>query len=190
MRVTRAIRRPARATLAVTAALLTAVSLTGCQKTSPRQTDVAYAPADGVEVTLGQVKVNNLGIVADSADARGVLIGQVFNGSGDNVTVTFSDASGGSTAVQVPGMSQVSLSDKGATVAKAGGNPGTMVKVGVATGTSGQQEPLVPVLMAEGYYATVTPTAEATATPTATAGPASETAAPTASGTATATPTP
>ena len=73
-----AVRR-STSVLTVGAAVAGALALSGCQVTSPQQTTVPYQPADGVNVVLGDVKVNDLVVITSAKGKEGVLSGQVIN---------------------------------------------------------------------------------------------------------------
>lgn len=145
--------------LSALAVIATVLLVSGCQMNSPAQTMVSYQPADGINVTLGDIAVRNLVIVADSADGRGQMSGTVVNTGTSDGTVTFATASGGSAQVPVKGGVAVSLSDGPTPVvlSKAGAAPGSLVAVQVGTPSSGMEQVQVPVLLPQGYYATVTP---------------------------------
>ena len=71
--------RRSTSALTVGAAVAGALALSGCQVTSPQQTTVPYQPADGVNITLGDVKVNDLVVITSGKGKEGVLSGQVIN---------------------------------------------------------------------------------------------------------------
>ena len=167
--------RVRRATLTLGTAALATVGLTACNMMSPQQTDVSYAPADGVELDLGPVKVRDLLVVSAGEGKGGALNGLVVNQGNQPAQVSFSLGESGSpvTTTVEPGQA-VSLASEKVSVPSVPVKPGAMVNLQVGTATNGMQNPLVPVLPPTGYYATVTPTASsgsgsATATPTGTA---------------------
>lgn len=79
-----------RAALALAAAALTAVSLTACNKMSPQTTDHSYAPADGIDMSVGQLQVRNLAVVASAKDSTGYVNGLVVNEGQQAAAVSFS----------------------------------------------------------------------------------------------------
>lgn len=84
MTVLRPSRRPAGPRLA--AAALAVCALSGCSVLSPQTTqNVTYAPSDGVQGDLGQVKVRNVMLLTAEQGAPAEVVGSVFNGSGDDV---------------------------------------------------------------------------------------------------------
>lgn len=165
-------RRPARATsktalpkrsaLLLTAALAAGtLAISGCQRFSPITTDLHYDPADGVSATLGDVAVHDLLVVAGSKGAAGVVSGYVVNSGDQEVTLQLKAPNAEATQTKLPPHSTVKLSggDTGSvqvsTVAVA---PGSMLDLQLKTPDFGAQEVPVPVLLPDGYYATVTPT--------------------------------
>lgn len=167
---TRTSRVRAAATVVSTlaATLAAAVALSGCQVMSPIQTNVAYQPADGVAVDLGDVQIRDLIVVSAAKGEVGTLSGMVVNSGTQAVTITFAaGASGGpASAVVLPG-SQARLSGvegtPPVTLASIDAAPGGIVKVTVSTPADGASEVAVPVLPPEGIYATITPPAPTTA---------------------------
>lgn len=167
--------RVRRATLTLGTVALVAASLTACNKMSPQQTDVGYAPADGIEVDLGQVKVRDLLVVSSGEGKAGAVNGLLVNQGTQPAQVSFALGESGApvTATVDPGQA-LNLASQQVTLPSVPAKPGAMVNLQVGTSTTGMQNPLVPVLPPTGYYATVTPTASASAssattTPTATA---------------------
>ena len=139
--------------------MVSTLLLSGCQLTSPMEV-TSYPPADGVEVTLGQIKVRNLLVVADSKGAQGVLSGLVVNDGLNPVTVTFGTQGGTPVTAHVPALSQTRLSggtSPDATISSVDAPPGALLTMTVGTPASGQDQVMVPVLLPDGYYATVTP---------------------------------
>ena len=64
-------------TATVAGAAVLALGLSGCSLNSPVQTDVDYPAADGVGLSLGDVQLRNVAVVATTKDGPGTLIGQV-----------------------------------------------------------------------------------------------------------------
>ena len=151
---------PVAAVLA--AALAGALALSGCQSFSPVQTIAPYQSADGVAVDLGDVQIRDLLVVSSAKGSPGVLSGMVLNNGAEPVTVTFTaGAGGGSAQTQIPAGDQTRLSGvEGATsvtLPAISVAPGAVIKVTVSTPAGGAPEVSVPVLLPEGYYATITP---------------------------------
>ena len=110
---------------AAAAALLTA---TGCGYVSPQATADEYAPSDGIQTDLGDVKVRNLMILAEDADSEGRLIGTVLNDGDQDATLTL-NADGSTAEIEVPANDQVVLEDEDpVTLDQAGAMPGLMVE--------------------------------------------------------------
>lgn len=129
-----------------------ALALAGCSATNPIQTDRPYAASDGVRVTLGDVRAENLLAVTTAAGATGALSGALVNTGASAVDVTLTVGST-STDVTVPAASSVLLgADNGLsagttvplpTVTAA---PGALLDVTLATPAAGQVQVQVPVL--------------------------------------------
>ena len=127
---------------AAAAALLTA---TGCGYVSPQATADEYAPSDGIQADLGDVKVRNLMILATDADSEGRVIGSVVNEGSELATLSI-DADGATAEVEVPANDTVMLeTSEPVMVDRAGAGPGLMVETELeADGQSSTQS--VPVL--------------------------------------------
>lgn len=149
------------------------LALSGCQAFSPIQTDVAYEPADGVAVDLGDVQIRDLLIVTAAKGEIGTLSGLVLNKGDAPVTVSFATGPGVDSVAQalVPAGGQTRLSGvEGATpvtLPSITAAPGDIIKVVVSTPAAGAPAVSVPVLLPTGYYATIT----APPVPIATPGP-------------------
>lgn len=110
---------------AAAAALLTA---TGCGYVSPQATADEYAPSDGIQTDLGDVKVRNFMILAEDADSEGRVIGTVLNDSDEPATLSI-DADGVTADIEVPANDVVVLEkSEPVTLDRAGAEPGLMVE--------------------------------------------------------------
>ena len=158
--------------LVVSAGLVAAgaVALTGCQTQSPIQTQFSYQPADGVAVSLGDVQVRDLLVVASAKDQPGALSGAVVNNGDSDVKVSFATASGAQAEVTVPAHDSAKLADAAnvTSLPSVTANPGSLIEMEVSTPSGGAQQVKVPVLLPQGYYATITPSATSTSTPSVT----------------------
>ncbi len=148
-------------TLAATA-LAGALALSGCQAFSPIQTNVPYQPADGVAVDLGDVQIRDLVVIAGAKGEVGTLSAMVVNKGTEAVTVTFAVGTDGSSAkAEIPAGTQTRLSGvqgtAPVTLPAIPAAPGGIIKVTVSTPTGGAPEVSVPVLLPDGYYASLTP---------------------------------
>jgi hypothetical protein len=155
------------------AALVGAVALSGCQATSPIQTNVPYQPADGVAVDLGSLHIRNLLVVASAKGEVGTMSGMVVNNGTRPVTVTFTASGAGNSATtNVPAGRATQLSGGEGTTAVTLPNlpaaPGDTINVTVSTPTDGTTQASAPVLAPQGYYATLAPTAKTSPTPDST----------------------
>lgn len=143
--------------LAVAAA---ALGLSGCQVTNPIQTDQPYTPADGVAVDLSKVQIRNLVVVSDRKGGPGTLSGSVVNQGNQPVTVTFAGEGGANAELQVPAYGEESISSSSpVTLSTVNADPGGVTTLQVTTQGAGTNIVQVPVLPAQGYYATLAPTA-------------------------------
>ena len=147
-----------------------AVALSGCQTQSPIQTQFAYQPADGVNANLGTVSLRDLVVVSAAQGQPGVLSGVVVNNGQQAVKVSFATADGSQASVEAPVGKDLRLEDGTgqATLPKVATAPGGLIDVEVSTPAGGAQTVKVPVLLPDGYYATITPSATSSATPSAT----------------------
>lgn len=159
-----AARRPStrRVPAILAGVALTAVT-TGCQVSSPVQTDNAYVAADGVPATVGQLAVRDLALVGDGTGAV-VISGSAINLGNDPMTVQIAPQAGADASappsgseVQLGPREQVNLTTKGLQLSDVKTKPGGLVPVVVTSSTGGTTVVKVPVLPAKGYYATVTP---------------------------------
>ncbi|MEO6143133.1 MAG: hypothetical protein ABIP19_04065 [Dermatophilaceae bacterium] len=148
--------------LAAAALVAAALAVSGCQAFSPIQTDVAYQPADGVAVDLGDVQIRDLLVVTAGKGEIGTLSGLVLNKGNAPVTVSFAAGPGvdGVAQALVPAGGQTRLSGvEGATpvtLPSIPAAPGDVIKVAVSTPAAGAPVVSVPVLPPTGYYATIT----------------------------------
>ena len=142
------------------AAAAAALGLSGCQVTNPIQTDEPYTPGDGVSVDLSQVQIRNLVVVSERKGGPGTLSGSVVNQGNQSVTVTFAGEGGASADVRVPayGVEGISSSSP-VTLSTVNADPGGVTTLQVTTQGAGTNIVQVPVLPAEGYFATLAPTA-------------------------------
>lgn len=153
---------PVRRTLtALAAAAVVTVGTAGCQVFSPVQTEVPYAPADGVQANLGSVAIRDLVlVVSGSGDA--VVSGGLVNQGTEPVTVQITphqesgSASGSELKLQPAEM--VDLAQQGLQLSGITAKAGTVVPVSVTSSAAGTTLLNVPVVADTGYYATVTPT--------------------------------
>ena len=151
-----------RATTTLAATLASAAVLSGCQVMSPIQTNVAYQPANGVAVDLGDVQIRDLVVVSRAEGEVGTLSGMVVNSGTQPVTISFAaGAAGGSVMAQAPAEKQTRLSGvvgtTPITLPNIDAAPGGILKLTVSTPAGGASEVSVPVLLPDGIYASITP---------------------------------
>jgi hypothetical protein len=142
-----------------------ALALSACQTQSPIQTDVTYQPADGVPVDLGPVQLRDLVVVGSGKDKAGVLAGAMSNSGAQAEQVSFALENSQPVSTTSPAHSQQSLSSESQVqLPSVPVNPGDVVQLSVSTATSPAQIVTVPVVPANHYYATLSPTAAPSAT--------------------------
>lgn len=151
-----------RATTTLAATVASAAVLAGCQVMSPIQTNVAYQPANGVAVDLGDVQIRDLVVVSSAKGEVGTLSGMVVNNGTQPVTISFAaGAAGGSVMAQAPAEKQTRLSGVAGTtpitLPSIDAAPGGIVRLTVSTPAGGASEVSVPVLLPDGIYASITP---------------------------------
>ena len=156
--------RRSTSVLTVGAAVAGALALSGCQVTSPQQTTVPYQPADGVNITLGDVKVNDLVVITSAKGKEGVLSGQVINNGPQEATVTIAAPGGGPQLTKkVAARSTTRLSGEAGvspvTLPTVPVEPGSMLDLTVGTSSAGTNQVGVPVLLPDLYYSSITPAA-------------------------------
>ena len=109
------------------AALAVLTGVSGCAYISPQATKDSFAPADGVQMDLGDVKLRNVLVVAEDAASEGRVLGTVINNGDKAQTVTL-DADGAKATVEVPANQEVVLEkSKPVLLDRAGAEPGLMV---------------------------------------------------------------
>ena len=161
------------------AGVLSLVALGACSTQSPLQTTVPYQPADGVAASNGAVEARDLLVVSSKKDGPGLLSGSVINTGTEPVTISFltrTDSEAGTskgTSVQLKGREQKRLET--VQLDKVPDAPGAMTAIIISTG-AGKSLVNVPVLLPQGPYATLTPTAVATPATGAATAPATPTA--------------
>ena len=167
-------RRPSPRRLLPVAVLGAALALSACQTQSPIQTDVAYQPADGVPVDLGQVQIRDLVIVSGGKDKAGTLSGAVSNTSNQEARIAFALPQAQPVYTTAAPHSEARLTgDKQLQLPAVPTPAGSTVTLTVQSPTAPTTVVVVPVVAANHYYATLAPTPQpsGTATPSATATP-------------------
>ena len=136
-----------------------ALALSGCQVSSPQQTTVPYQPADGVNVTLGDVKVSDLVVVTSAKGTEGVLSGQVINNGPQAATVTYrhrrraaADHEGRRPLVQPS--SPVTAGVSPVTLPTVTVEPGSMLDLTIGSSAAGTDQIGSAVLLPDRYYST------------------------------------
>ena len=155
------------------AAALLGVTLTGCSALSPATIATPYAAADGVEGSLtdaadgSRIDLRNMLIVAGDKGGAGNLVGTLANSGSKPVQVKIgltpasADAQPVTVNVTVPANGAVQLGDPagsaGAVVLVDVPPAGRMAGLTVSTEGGGVEDLTVPVMLAQGYYSTLTP---------------------------------
>lgn len=139
--------RPPRRVVVLAAAALV---LTACSATNPIQTDRPYAAADGVQVALGEVRLENLLAVTLAKGGPGALSGAAANDGGTDAVVTLTVGEE-STELDVPAGGSVLFgtgSDVGERIDlnSVSTAPGGLLDVTVAVDIAGTTSVQVPVV--------------------------------------------
>ncbi|MCT1602899.1 hypothetical protein M3E18_04915 [Kocuria sp. p3-SID1433] len=112
-----------------------ALTSAGCAAvTNDQETASHYSPADGIVEELGDLSINNLLIVAESADSDGRLLGTLVNESDQDMSVEIAVEGAAPITVEVPAADEVRygevrLEDDEQLVEPAGAEPGLLVPV-------------------------------------------------------------
>lgn len=107
-----------------------ALTSAGCAAvTNDQDTASHYSPADGIVEELGDLSINNLLIVAESADSDGRLLGTLVNESDQDMSVEIAVEGADPITVEVPAADEVRLEDDEQLVEPAGAEPGLLVPV-------------------------------------------------------------
>lgn len=134
---------------------MTTVGLGACGLNSPVQTDVDYQPGDGSAVTIGQVAVRNLAVVAEAKGGNGTLIGYVANSGLEpvNLVIGWADGSSEPVSISVPPRGATTLSSATDKTELSGvpGAPGDWVQIRVNGAPAGDGSLQVPVLTGRDY---------------------------------------
>jgi hypothetical protein len=169
--VKRIARRPARIVATGVVATAAAMILSGCALASPATIATPYPASDGLAGTItdpatnSTIKLENFLIVSGGQGQPGSLIGGVVNTGSTDVSVQISVDSGqdtvGQTTVSAAAgkLVQVGPSGTALTLASMPKGPGTLLTLVAKTAGGGSITFSVPVLAAQGYYATLSPSA-------------------------------
>jgi len=155
--------RPSRRGLVGLALVGSMTLLTSCATFSPITTNEAYDAADGVTANVGAVVARDL-LVVGTKGAEGLLSGALVNTGTQDAQVTI-QAKGQPqpVTVDVPVGTLVTLGsgadETNVVVGNLAVEAGSLLDVTMSSPSGGQVVTAVPVLLAEGQYATVTPTA-------------------------------
>lgn len=171
-----------RAAVSIALAAALGVGLTGCNFISPQRTTTIYAPADGVQASLGTAEVRNLMIIAKPEEGEtsakiGNLVGAAQNTTDDENSLRVAIDKGSTTTVELeksPKLTKLGAEDGTTVIVEGEFIPGTLVSVTITPSAGGQSQVLqVPVLddtLKE--YSTLVPTQSTqTSTPTSTPTP-------------------
>lgn len=141
-----AARKKARMAGLCAAVVAASLSVTGCSYINPQATTMEYSPGDGIVDEMEDVSLNNILIVAESADDPGRVLGTVVNKTDDDVTLTL-ETEEASAEIEVPANSETRLEDdeNETLLEPAGAEPGLMVEATFSTDTDSLTES-VPVL--------------------------------------------
>lgn len=119
----------------------------GCSFTNPAETTRITPATNGINTTIGPVKLGNLLILAQDAGGPGRVIGTVTNTTETDIVLTLGLASGETVTIPVraQGRAQLTPDTAPVTFARTGADPGAMVQLKINAGTTTHTIP-VPVL--------------------------------------------
>jgi hypothetical protein len=120
---------------------------TACGYINPQETTRITPATNGINTTVGPVKLEDLLILSEGAAKPGRVLGAITNTTGGDITVTPGEESGATVTIPVKARSQRLLNTDASpvTLTRSGGSPGSMVPVRIsADGTS--QDVQIPVL--------------------------------------------
>ncbi len=142
--------------LAVGGGAVSAVALSACSFFSPVQTDVQYAPSDGIPVQSGAIEGRNILVVADEVGGPATVTGGLINMGEETVTVEFRSPTTSAGTITIKPREKKPIS--GVTIPALGAKegPGTMTTIVMST-PDGDTTASVPVLPPVGAYETLAP---------------------------------
>lgn len=157
------VQLPSRRSIAAAAtAGALGVLTSACSIMSPQQTNAPYAPADGVQTTIGDLAIRDLVIVGDGSGPA-MVSGAAINLGNDPIRVQFTaeqgptGGGGGGSELELGAREQVVLGNQGLELTDFTAKPGTVVGVMITSSVGGSAVLQVPVLDSIGYYSTITP---------------------------------
>jgi len=129
-------------------AVVGAVALAGCSFVNPIITQKHYAPADGLQVQIGDVRASNLVIVTTAVDEPASLTGSLYNAGRDDTDIIIALDATSAMTVTIPAESQVSLGVDGdfPILANASVAPGLIAKIAIQSDATGVITTPVPVV--------------------------------------------
>ena len=160
-----------------------ALGMTGCGFLTPQATLIQYAPSDGVQTDVGDIKVRNAIAISDEEGVDASLVMSIVNPTDDDITLEFQyeDSTGKATTaeLEVPANATLSLGNTGEEQLVFRGvqlTEGSLFPVYLQYGSFEGSQLLVPVLPSDhseydGLHPTPAPTLEPTLAPTETPAP-------------------
>ncbi|WP_084104855.1 hypothetical protein [Demequina sp. NBRC 110056] len=131
------------------AASLAALALAGCSYVNPITTKENYAASDGSQLIVGEVEALNLIVVTEAEGSPATLIGTLYNGSSEDITVDVTFDGATSTSVDVPSMGSTRLGPDGDATEVSGtapAAPGLLAETSFVSATEGAYSVEVPVM--------------------------------------------
>lgn len=122
--------RRGRRLLAGLGALALTTALSGCAVFSPMTTELPYNPGDGVALSLGEVQIRDIVIIASAQGEPATIAAYVVNRSAEDVTVGFATEGGEPATLEVPAGAAVQASpagEEGLTIESLEVAPGSIV---------------------------------------------------------------
>lgn len=126
--------RRGRRLLAGLSALTLTTVLSGCAIFSPMSTELPYNPGDGVAVSLGEVQIRDIVVVASAQGEPATIAAYVVNRSAEDVTVSFATEGGEPATLDVPAGAAVQASpagEEGLTIESLEVAPGAVVPLAI-----------------------------------------------------------
>lgn len=136
---------PARVALV---AVIGAVALVGCSTVNPIITQKDYAPSDGLQVQIGDVRALNLLIITTGEGEPASLTGSLHNAgeSAEDIIFALDGQHGVSVSVPAGALVKLSLDGDASVVAPAPAAPGRIATISIQSDDTGVITTPVPVL--------------------------------------------
>lgn len=157
-----------RASLAAVIVASVAAGASGCAFVTPVATERSYNASDGIVISVGDVKLDNIALVADDQGEGGRLIGQVSTTSDTARDVTLTIEGQDPLHWTVDAHTPIDLEQTDTVLADLGAQPGaTLTATATAAGQS-ESDKTIPIIGGDlAEYSTLVPSAPASASASA-----------------------